>query len=45
MSDFFDSEIVKESLEDIKELQDLVTSNLIDTALAPVTGSPRLTGR
>ena len=38
MSDFFDSEIVKESLEDIKELQDLVTSNLIDTALAPVTG-------
>ena len=38
MSDFFDSEIVKESLEDIKELQDLVTSNLIDTALAPITG-------
>ena len=38
MSDFFDSEIVKESLEDIKELQDLVTSNLIDTAFAPITG-------
>ena len=38
MSDFFDSEMVKESLEDIKELQDLVTSNLIDTALAPITG-------
>ena len=38
MSDFFDSEIVKESLDDIKELQDLVTSNLIDTALAPITG-------
>ena len=38
MSDFFDSEIVKESLEDIKELQDLVTSSIIDTALSPITG-------
>ena len=38
MSDFFDSEIVKESLEDIKDLQDLVQSNIIDTAFAPITG-------
>ena len=38
MSDFFNSEIVKESLEDIKELQDLVQTSIIDTAFAPITG-------
>ena len=38
MSDFFDSKIVKESLEDIKELQDLVETSIIDTAFAPITG-------
>ena len=37
MSDFFDSEIVKESLDDIKELQDLVQTSIIDTAFAPIT--------
>ena len=38
-SEFFDSEMVQESLEDIKELQDLITQwNIIDTAFAPVTG-------
>tara|TARA_B100000214_G_scaffold163020_1_gene116921 strand:+ start:81 stop:428 length:348 start_codon:yes stop_codon:yes gene_type:complete len=36
--EFFDSEMVKESLEDIKELQDLITSSIIDTAFASVTG-------
>ena len=37
-SEFFDSEMVQASLEDIKELQDLITSSIIDTAFAPVTG-------
>ena len=37
-SDFFDSEMVQASLEDIKELQDLITNSIIDTAFAPVTG-------
>ncbi len=37
-SEFFDSEMVQESLEDIKELQDLITNGIIDTAFAPVTG-------
>ena len=37
-SEFFDSEMVQASLEDIKELQDLVTNSIIDTAFAPVTG-------
>ena len=37
-SEFFDSEMVQESLEDIKELQDLITNSIIDTAFAPVTG-------
>ena len=31
-SEFFDSEMVQASLEDIKELQDLITSSIIDTA-------------
>ena len=31
-SEFFDSEMVQVSLEDIKELQDLITSSIIDTA-------------
>ena len=38
MSAFFDSEMVKESLDDIKELQDLVQTSIIDTAFAPITG-------
>ena len=37
-SEFFDSEMVQESLEDIKELQDLITSSIIDTAFSPITG-------
>ena len=37
-SEFFDSEMVQESLEDIKELQDLITNGIIDKAFAPVTG-------
>ena len=37
-SEFFDSEMVQESLEDIKELQDLIAQGILDTALAPVTG-------
>ena len=36
--DFFESDMVKESLEDIKELQDLITSSIIDTAFSSVTG-------
>ena len=37
-SEFFDSEMVQASLEDIKELQDLITNSIIDTAFSPVTG-------
>ena len=37
-SEFFDSEMVQASLEDIKELQDLITNSIIDTAFASVTG-------
>ena len=37
-SEFFDSEIVQASLEEIKELQDLISSSIIDTAFSPVTG-------
>ena len=37
-SEFFDSEMVQASLEDIKELQDLITSSIIDTAFSSVTG-------
>ena len=37
-SEFFDSEMVQESLEDIKELQDLITQGMLDTAFASVTG-------
>ena len=33
-SEFFDSEMVQESLEDIKELQDLITQGILDTAFA-----------
>ena len=31
-SEFFDSEMVQASLEEIKELQDLITNSIIDTA-------------
>ena len=37
-SEFFDSEMVQESLEEIKELQDLITQGILDTALSPMTG-------
>ena len=37
-SEFFDSEMVQASLEEIKELQDLITNSIIDTAFSPVTG-------
>ena len=37
-SEFFDSEMVQASLEEIKELQDLIISSIIDTAFASVTG-------
>ena len=37
-SEFFDSEMVQASLEDIKELQDLITNSIIDTAFGSVTG-------
>ena len=37
-SEFFDSEMVQSSLEDIKELQDLISSSIIDTAFSPITG-------
>ena len=37
-SEFFDSEMVQSSLEDIKELQDLITNSIIDTAFSSVTG-------
>ena len=37
-SEFFDSEMVQASLEDIKELQDLITNSIIDTAFSSVTG-------
>ena len=37
-SEFFDSEMVQESLEEIKELQDLITQGILDTAFASVTG-------
>ena len=37
-SEFFDSEMVQESLEEIKELQDLITNSIIDTAFSSVTG-------
>ena len=37
-SEFFDSEMVQESLEEIKELQDLITQVILDTAFSSVTG-------
>ena len=37
-SEFFDSEMVQESLEEIKELQDLITQGILDTAVSPMTG-------
>ena len=37
-SEFFDSEMVQASLEEIKELQDLISSSIIDTAFSPITG-------
>ena len=32
MNGFFDSEMVRESLEDIKNLQDIITDNILETA-------------
>ena len=37
-SEFFDSEMVQASLEEIKELQDLITQGILDTAFSPMTG-------
>ena len=37
-SEFFDSEMVQESLEEIKELHDLITQGILDTAFSPMTG-------
>ena len=37
-SEFFDSEMVQESLEEIKELQALITQGILDTAFSSVTG-------
>ena len=37
-SEFFDSEMVQESLEDIKELQDLITNGIIEAAFSSITG-------
>ena len=37
-SEFFESEMVQVSLEEIKELQDLISSSIIDTAFSPITG-------
>ena len=37
-SEFFDSEMVQDSLEEIKELQDLITNSIIETAFSSVTG-------
>ena len=37
-SEFFDSEMVQESLEEIKELQDLITNGIIESAFSSVTG-------
>ena len=36
MNDFFDSEMVRKSMEDIKELQEIVTNSIIQSALSPV---------
>ena len=32
MNGFFDSEMVRESLEDIRRLQDIITGNILETA-------------
>ena len=37
-SEFFDSEMVQASLEDIKELQDLITNGIIEAAFSSATG-------
>ena len=37
-SEFFDSEMVQASLEEIKELQDLITNGIIESAFSSVTG-------
>ncbi len=36
--DFFESEIVRDSLADIKELQDLITDGMLETAFAAGLG-------
>ena len=37
-SEFFDSEMVQASLEEIKELQDLITNGIIESAFSSATG-------
>ena len=37
-SEFFDSEMVQASLEEIKELQDLITNCIIEAAFSSLTG-------
>ena len=37
-SEFFDSEMVQASLEEIKELQDLITNGIIEAAFSSATG-------
>ena len=36
-SEFFDSEMVQASLEEIKELQDLITNGIIESAFSSAT--------
>ena len=36
--DFFESDMVKESLEDIKELQDIITDSILETAFSAGLG-------
>ena len=36
--DFFESDMVKESLEDIKNLQDIITDNILETAFSAGLG-------
>ena len=38
MNDFFDSEMVRESLEDIKNLQDIITDGILEAAFSAGLG-------
>ena len=38
MNDFFDSEMVRESLEDIKNLQDIITDGILESAFSAGLG-------